>query len=62
VTTAPVLLDASAVGGGEPDPSGHLPPTVRVLDLHFDADFERLAAHTDLAVPVKALAPLGSLP
>jgi hypothetical protein len=39
-----------------------LPPTVRVLDLHFDADFERLAAHTDLAVAVQALAPLGSLP
>jgi predicted nucleic acid-binding protein len=30
--------------------------------LHYDADFERLAAHTDLAVAVEALAPLGSLP
>lgn len=30
--------------------------------LHYDADFERLAAHTDLAVEVEALAPLGSLP
>jgi len=39
-----------------------LAPTVRALDLHYDADFERLAAHTGLAVPVKALAPLGSLP
>jgi predicted nucleic acid-binding protein len=29
--------------------------------LHYDADFERLALHTDLAVPVEALAPLGSL-
>lgn len=30
--------------------------------LHYDADFERLAAHTDLAVAVEALAPLGRLP
>jgi len=30
--------------------------------LHYDADFERLAAHTDLAAAVEALAPLGSLP
>jgi predicted nucleic acid-binding protein len=30
--------------------------------LHYDADFERLAAHTDLAVAVDALAALGSLP
>ncbi len=30
--------------------------------LHYDADFERLTAHTDLAVPADALAPLGSLP
>ncbi|MBA3437546.1 MAG: PIN domain-containing protein [Thermoleophilaceae bacterium] len=30
--------------------------------LHYDADFERLAAHTDLAATVEALAPLGSLP
>ena len=30
--------------------------------LHYDADFERLAVHTDLAVAVQALAPLGSLP
>lgn len=29
--------------------------------LHYDADFERLAANTDLAVIVEALAPLGSL-
>ncbi len=29
--------------------------------LHYDADFERLAAVTDLAAPVKPLAPLGSL-
>jgi len=39
-----------------------LAPTVRVLDLHYDADFERLAVRTDLAVAVQALAPLGSLP
>ena len=30
--------------------------------LHYDADFELLAAHTDLAIAVEALAPLGSLP
>lgn len=30
--------------------------------LHYDADFERIAAQTDLAVSVEALAPLGSLP
>jgi len=30
--------------------------------LHYDADFERLAANTDLAATVQALAPLGSLP
>jgi len=30
--------------------------------LHYDADFERLAANTDLAATVAALAPLGSLP
>ncbi|MDQ3767921.1 MAG: PIN domain-containing protein [Actinomycetota bacterium] len=30
--------------------------------LHYDVDFERLAANTDLAVTVEALAPLGSLP
>lgn len=30
--------------------------------LHYDADFERLASHTDLAVAVQALAPLGTLP
>lgn len=30
--------------------------------LHYDADFERLAANTALAAPVDALAPLGSLP
>jgi len=30
--------------------------------LHYDADFERLAAHTDLSVAVEALAPLGMLP
>lgn len=29
--------------------------------LHYDADFERLAANTDLAAIVEALAPLGSL-
>jgi predicted nucleic acid-binding protein len=29
--------------------------------LHYDADFERLATSTDLAVAVEALAPLGSL-
>ncbi|MBA2348839.1 MAG: PIN domain-containing protein [Solirubrobacterales bacterium] len=29
--------------------------------LHYDADFERIAVHTDLAVPVEALAPLGTL-
>jgi hypothetical protein len=26
--------------------------------LHYDADFERLAAHTDLAASVEAPAPL----
>ena len=30
--------------------------------LHYDADFERIATHTDLAAPAEALAPLGSLP
>lgn len=30
--------------------------------LHYDADFDRLAAATDLAVAAEALAPLGSLP
>lgn len=30
--------------------------------LHYDADFDRLASHTDMAVDVEALAPLGSLP
>lgn len=30
--------------------------------LHYDADFERLAANTDLAATVEALTPLGSLP
>jgi predicted nucleic acid-binding protein len=33
----------------------------RASILHYDGDFERLAANTDLAVPVEALAPLGSL-
>ena len=30
--------------------------------LHYDADFDRLATHTDLAAPVEALAALGALP
>jgi predicted nucleic acid-binding protein len=30
--------------------------------LHYDADFERLAANTDLAATVEVLAPLGALP
>lgn len=30
--------------------------------LHYDPDFELLAANTDLAATVEALAPLGSLP
>jgi predicted nucleic acid-binding protein len=30
--------------------------------LHYDADFDRLAAHTDLAAPLEPLAPLGTLP
>ncbi len=30
--------------------------------LHYDADFELLAASTDLATSVEALTPLGSLP
>jgi len=34
----------------------------RASILHYDVDFERLAANTDLAVTVEALAPLGSLP
>lgn len=29
--------------------------------LHYDADFDRLATHTDLAAPVEVLAPLGTL-
>ena len=29
--------------------------------LHYDADFERFSANTDLSVTVEALAPLGSL-
>lgn len=29
--------------------------------LHYDADFDRLAAGTDLAAPVEPLAPLGTL-
>ncbi len=34
----------------------------RAAILHYDRDFETLAAHTDLAVDVESLAPLGSLP
>lgn len=34
----------------------------RAAILHYDRDFETLAANTDLAVAVEALAPLGSLP
>lgn len=30
--------------------------------LHYDADFERLTEHTDLATATELLAPLGSLP
>jgi predicted nucleic acid-binding protein len=30
--------------------------------LHYDADFDRLATHTDLAAPGEVLAPLGALP
>jgi predicted nucleic acid-binding protein len=30
--------------------------------LHYDGDFERIAARTDLAIEVEPLAPLGSLP
>lgn len=30
--------------------------------LHYDADYERIAANTDLAAAVEVLAPLGSLP
>lgn len=30
--------------------------------LHYDADFDRLNAHTDLAATVEVLAPLDSLP
>ncbi|HET9256775.1 MAG TPA: hypothetical protein VFO16_16475 [Pseudonocardiaceae bacterium] len=30
--------------------------------LHYDANFERFTAHTDLAVTAEPLAPLGSLP
>lgn len=30
--------------------------------LHYDHDFELLAAHTDLAVELEPLAPIGSLP
>lgn len=34
----------------------------RASILHYDEDFERLAASTDLAVAAEPLAPLGSLP
>ena len=30
--------------------------------LHYDADFDRLTRHTDLASPVEGLAPFGVLP
>lgn len=30
--------------------------------LHYDADFDRLAAHSDLSAAVEVLAPLGTLP
>jgi len=30
--------------------------------LHYDQDFDRLAAHTDLAVALEPLVPLGSIP
>ena len=30
--------------------------------LHYDQDFDRLAAHTDLAVALEPLMPLGSIP
>jgi predicted nucleic acid-binding protein len=30
--------------------------------LHYDADFDRLGSHSDLAVPLEPLAPLGTLP
>lgn len=30
--------------------------------LHYDGDFERIAANTDLAAELELLAPLGSLP
>jgi predicted nucleic acid-binding protein len=30
--------------------------------LHYDADFGRIAAHTDLRTPLEELAPLGTLP
>jgi predicted nucleic acid-binding protein len=33
----------------------------RASILHYDADFERLAANTDLAISLEALAPLGAL-
>jgi len=29
--------------------------------LHYDRDFERIAANSDLGVPLEALAPLGSI-
>lgn len=34
----------------------------RAAILHYDADFDKLAEFTDLAVAVEPLAPLGSLP
>jgi hypothetical protein len=30
--------------------------------LHYDQDFDRLATHTDLAVALEPLVPLGSVP
>jgi len=30
--------------------------------LHYDADFDRLGTHTDLAAPLEPLAPLGTVP
>ena len=36
--------------------------THRAILLHYDADFSRMIAHTDLALREELLAPLGTLP
>lgn len=49
-----------------PGATGHLTAAIAedhgASILHYDADFERLAARTDLAAAVEALTPLGTCP